>query len=93
MEREGGYKQLMMTCRQLEKENQKLKKMLMAEDNSRLNALVRECVKYNRGQLRKVAVEFQLTKYDSQNIEEIVALINFLQKMCEELKMMMKAGE
>ena len=93
MEREVGYKQLLTAYKQLEKENQKLKKMLSTESVSRLEILVRECVKYNRSQLRKVAVELQLTKYDNRNIEEVAMLINFLRKMCEELNLMTKVGE
>ena len=92
MEREVSYKQLLMAYRQLENENQAVKKMLSSEKISELSVLVKECVKYNRNQLRKVAMELQLTKYDSRNVEEIATLINFLSKMCEELNIMIKAG-
>ena len=82
----------MTAYRQLEKENQKLKKMLSAEDVSRLEILVKDCIKYNRDQLRKVATEIQLTKYDNRNIKEVMTLTTFFKTMCEELNMMTEAG-
>ena len=88
MEREAGYKQLLTAYKKLEKENQKLKKKLSAERVSELSILVKDCIKYNRDQLRKVALEFQLTNYDNKNVEEVVMLVEFLRKMCEELSMM-----
>ena len=92
MEREAGYKQLLTAYKKLEKENQKLKKKLSAERVSELSILVKDCIKYNRDQLRKVAMELQLTKYDSRNLEEIATLISFLTKMCEELNLITKVG-
>ena len=46
---------------------------------------MRDCVKYNRDQIRKIAVEMQLTDYDTENVERVMSLIKFLQNMCREL--------
>ena len=88
MDKERDYRQLLVSYQQLEKENRKLKKMLSLENISALEILVKDCIKYNRDQLRKVALEFQLTNYDNKNVEEVVMLVEFLRKMCEELSMM-----
>ena len=85
---EKDYRQLLTSYQRLEKENQRLKKMLSLENFSTLEILVKECIKYNRDQLRKVAMEFQLTNYDNKNVEEVVMLVEFLKKMCEELSVM-----
>ena len=92
MECREDYKQLLTAYRQLEKENRKLKKMLSTEDVSRLENLVKDCIRYNRDQLRKVAIEIQLTKYDNRNIEKIMTLTTFFKTMCDELNMMTEAG-
>ena len=88
MDRERDYRQLMTSYQQLERENRKLKKMLSLENISALEILVKDCIKYNRDQLRKVAMEFQLTNYDNKNVEEVMTLVEFLKKMCEELSVM-----
>ena len=88
MDRESDYRKLLTSYQQLERENRKLKKMLSTENISALEILVKECIKYNRDQLRKVALEFQLTNYDNKNVEEVVTLVEFLKKMCEELSVM-----
>ena len=88
MSNETDYRKLLFSYQQLEKENRKLKKMLSVENISTLKILVKECIKYNRDQLRKVALEFQLTNYDNKNVEEVVTLVEFLKKMCEELSVM-----
>ena len=85
---ERDYRQLLMSYQRLEMENRKLKKMLSTENVSALEILVKECIKYNRNQLRKVAMEFQLTNYDNKNVEEVMTLVEFLKKMCEELSVM-----
>lgn len=85
---EKDYRQLLTSYQRLEKENRKLKKMLSLENLSAVEILVKECIKYNRDQLRKVAMEFQLTNYDSKNVEEVMVLVEFLKKMCEELSVM-----
>ena len=85
---ERDYRQLMTSYQQLERENRKLKKMLSLENISALEILVKDCIKYNRDQLRKVAMEFQLTNYDNKNVEEVMTLVEFLKKMCEELSVM-----
>jgi len=88
MDRECDYRKLLTSYQQLEKENRKLKKMLSTENISALEILVKDCIKYNRDQLRKVAMEFQLTNYDNKNVEEVMTLVEFLKKMCEELSVM-----
>ena len=85
MGRETGYAQLLKSYKRMEKENQKLRKMLSLENISALEILVRDCVKYNRDQIRKIAVEMQLTDYDTENVERVMSLIKFLQNMCREL--------
>ena len=93
MSNETDYRKLLFSYQQLEKENRKLKKMLSVENISTLKILVKECIKYNRDQLRKVAMEFQLTKYDGKNVEEVIVLVEFLKKMCEELVVMTEVNE
>ena len=56
MSSEKDYHQLMTSYQLLEKENRKLKKMLSLENISALEILVG--IKYNRDQLRKVAMDF-----------------------------------
>jgi len=93
MEREVGYKQLLKALKELQKENQKLRKMLSLENISALEIMVRDCVKYNRDQIRKIAIEMQLTDYDKENVAKVVGMVEFLQNLCEELKGITEVGE
>lgn len=93
MEREVGYNQLLKALKELQKENQKLRKMLSLENISALEIMVRDCMKYNRDQMRKIAIEMQLTDYDKENVAKVVGMVEFLQNLCEELKGITEVGE
>ena len=86
MEQEVSYRQLMKRLKAKEKENQKLRQMLTLENISTLEMMVRECMRYNRDQIRKIAMEIQLTEYDKENVEQVRMMVEFLENMCEELK-------
>ena len=86
MEQEVSYRQLMKRLKAKEKENQKLRQMLTLENISALEMMVRECMRYNRDQIRKIAMEIQLTEYDKENVEQVRMMVEFLENMCEELK-------
>lgn len=87
------YIQLLDSYKKLKKENDKLKKVLSLENVSDLDALINSCIKYNRKQFRKIAIELQLTDYDFQNFERVKALIKFLENFCNELNSMTGVGE
>ena len=87
------YNQLLDSYRKMEKENQKLRKVLSLENMSSLEILVRDCMKYNREQFRRVAIEFQLTDYDSKNAEKVNILLEFLENLCLELRSITGVGD
>ena len=93
MEQEFEYIQLLDSYRKLKKENDKLKKVLSLENMSDLDVLINNCIKYNRKQFRKIAIELQLTDYDFKNFERVKNLIKFLENFCNELSSMTGVGE
>ena len=88
MGRNVEYEQLLKSYSKIQKENQKLRKMLTQENISTLGVLVQECMKYNREQLKKIALELQLTEYDNENVENVIALMEFFKNVWEDLNSM-----
>ena len=88
MERDVEYAQLLKSYSKIQKENKKLRKMLTQENISTLGVLVQDCMKYNREQLKKIALELQLTNYDNENVENVIALMDFFKNICEDLSSM-----
>lgn len=88
MERDVEYAQLLKSYSKIQKENKKLRKMLTHENISTLGVLVQDCMKYNREQLKKIALELQLTNYDNENVENVLALMDFFKNICEDLSSM-----
>lgn len=88
MERNVEYAQLLKSYSKIQKENKKLRKMLTRENISTLGVLVQDCMKYNREQLKKIALELQLTNYDNENVENVLALMDFFKNICEDLNSM-----
>lgn len=88
MERDVEYAQLLKSYSKIQKENKKLRKMLTHENISTLGVLVQDCIKYNREQLKKIALELQLTNYDNENVENVIALMDFFKNICEDLSSM-----
>ena len=82
------YEQLLKSYSKIQKENKKLRKMLTQENISTLGVLVQECMKYNREQLKKIALELQLTEYDNENVENVIALMEFFKNVWEDLNSM-----
>ena len=81
MARDVEYEQLLKSYSKIQKENKKLRKMLTQENISTLEVLVQECMKYNREQLKKIAWELQLTEYDNENVENVIALMEFFKNV------------
>ncbi|MBR6013626.1 MAG: hypothetical protein IK062_07585 [Selenomonadaceae bacterium] len=88
MARNVEYEQLLKSYSKIQKENKKLRKMLTQENISTLEVLVQECMKYNREQLKKIAWELQLTEYDNENVENVIALMEFFKNVWEDLNSM-----
>lgn len=88
MARDVEYEQLLKSYSKIQKENKKLRKMLTQENISTLEVLVQECMKYNREQLKKIAWELQLTEYDNENVENVIALMEFFKNVWEDLNSM-----
>ena len=88
MARNVEYEQLLKSYSKIQKENKKLRKMLTQENISTLEVLVQECMKYNREQLKKIALELQLTEYDNENVENVIALMEFFKNVWEDLNSM-----
>ena len=88
MARNVEYEQLLKSYSKMQKENKKLRKMLTQENISTLEVLVQECMKYNREQLKKIAWELQLTEYDNENVENVIALMEFFKNVWEDLNSM-----
>lgn len=92
MQYDSDYVRLQKAFSKVQRENHRLRKLLAMDNLSALDFLIRDCLKYNRDQLRKIALEFQLTDYDCRNLDSLNELIETLQLFCNELNSMIETG-